>query len=684
MSYHEFPMNLTNTPENFQGGKIQHSLHEWRKLSSDIEVTNIVLGKCLKFDSLPNQVEVPKPYVLTKAERKMLDEALDNFLQKEVIELADNSHPSFYSNIFPVTKNDGTARVILNLKNLNEHVDQKHFKMDSIKNALQLMYPNCVFAKVDLKDAYFSCPIRKKDRKWFRFTWNGRSYQYKCLPQGLSSAPRLFTKLMKPVVSHLRKLGIFVVIYIDDLLFIASSKEELKKQIAYSLYLLDKLGLTINIPKSILEPTKIIEFVGFILNSNNMTIKLTDKKKRKISELGIELLAQESTSIRELARFIGNLVATEPCVYLAPLKFKYLEIIRNNALSKHNGNFDGFIKLDAKAREVINWWINNIHSQVKNILIPRPDCSIFTDASLIGWGAKMGNVTTGGHWALSEKNHINELELKAIHLGLRSLCSHLSNMHVRIYTDNTTAKACIEKMGSTHEHLLDLTTDIFEWASHRNIHLSAAYVKGSENVDADRESRVKNIDTEWMIKSHIFDRICNVLDAPNIDLFATRLNAQCKKYVSWKPDPYAFEVDAFSLPWINDAYYAFPPFSLIGPVLKKVREERATILLVAPLWPTASWFPGLLRQICEPPYLLPQGSLVLPQDPHQTHPLHNKLVLGVMKLSGDRSKIDHFRKTLPPLCWAHGDPVQENNIGHVSNDGCLFAYNEKLIHFLPL
>ena len=50
---------------------------------------------------------------------------------------------------------------------------------------------------IDLKDAYFTVLIAPKNRKYLRFFWQGKSYQFCCLPFGLSPAPRIFTKIMK-------------------------------------------------------------------------------------------------------------------------------------------------------------------------------------------------------------------------------------------------------------------------------------------------------------------------------------------------------------------------------------------------------------------------------------------------------------------------------------------------------
>ena len=87
--------------------------------------------------------------------------------------------------------------------------------------------------------------------------------------------------------------------------------------------------------------------------------------------------------------------------------------------------------MDEHSLDLICWWVNNITSQTKSIITLPPELKIRTDASLTGWGAKLGSMVTGGHWDFQELDHINCLELKALLLGLKSLCRDRRDTHVR-------------------------------------------------------------------------------------------------------------------------------------------------------------------------------------------------------------------------------------------------------------
>ena len=112
----------------------------------------------------------------------------------------------FISVIFVRPRYDGGIKVILNLKPFNkQYVDKIHFKMESLKSAINAMTLNCFLTSVDLKEAFCSMRIRDMDRKYFHFYWRGQKYQFISLIMGYSSSPRCFTKIFKAVYATLRR-----------------------------------------------------------------------------------------------------------------------------------------------------------------------------------------------------------------------------------------------------------------------------------------------------------------------------------------------------------------------------------------------------------------------------------------------------------------------------------------------
>jgi ribonuclease HI len=425
----------------------------------------------------------------------------------------------------------------------------------------------------------------------------------------------------------------------------------------------------------------VIEYLGFIIDSRSMTVTLTDRKKEKISTLGQELIHSVKVTIRQLSSFIGNIVAASPAVYGAPLWTKGLEIERNTALTDCCGNFDAQIYLSDQAKKDLMWWVQHIGQSSMDIRCFAPMHTVESDASAFGWGAVYNECQTNGHWDSVEASlHINELELKACLLALQSFCGELRNTSVLVKVDNTTAVACINRMGSIKPGLLKITKDIFQWALERNIHLMATHIPGSMNTIADAESRRGHMDTEWMLDRDVFQQVCVLYGTPEVDLFATRINTQLPRYVSYRPDPQALAVDAFSMSWRYEYMYIFAPFSLSSRILRKVEADQAQCLVILPLWPTRPWWTRALELLIDYPLLLPRQVLHLPQSPKEQHHL-TKLRLTAMKLSGDRSQAEAFLQKLSPFSPSPGETGQSRSTGRQSLSGHHFVVKDKWIPF---
>ena len=129
--------------------------------------------------------------------------------------------------------------------------------------------------KLDLKDAYFIIPVAEHHQKNLSFQWKERCFHFIF---GLSTAPWAFTKVTRPVVQFLRYGGVRMVIYLDDMLFLDQKEENLPETRNLVLDLLESLGFLINYNKSEPSPIQTISFLGFIIDSQEMMIKLPPDK----------------------------------------------------------------------------------------------------------------------------------------------------------------------------------------------------------------------------------------------------------------------------------------------------------------------------------------------------------------------------------------------------------------------
>ena len=531
--------------------------------------------------------------------------------EKGAIEFAKPVVNHFVGHVFLRRKKSGNYRPIFNLKPLNQFVPYEHFKMENMPMLMTMLQLEDWMATLDLKDAYSCILIHPEHRKFLRFWWDNTLFQYRTLPFGLASAPRVFTKLLRPVVAFLRQMGIRLLIYLDDVILLNQSQIGLEKDKLTVLKLLHGLGFVVNLQKSMLSPAQQVEYLGYLINSKNLTLSLPQRRlltMLTIRETCLHVLTSSSIRVRMLSQLIGMLTSTVLAVLPAPLHYRFLQMQKTKGLLANHQNYNALVTMTADCREELQWWLHHLQEwNGKTMVIPTPDLVITTDSSLKGWGATSNGVTTQGLWSLQEsREHINVLELKAAMFAVMAYAKDLSRVHILLRVDNRATMAQINKMGGARSHrLFTITKEFWEFCLSRGITIIAEHVPGVMNQIADKESRCFMDKSCWMLNKVIFHQIEMIWGNMEVDLFADRLTSQKKSYVSWKPDPGAIATDAFTLSWSSLNGYAFPPFCLISLCLAKVRRDKATLVLIAPVWPAQPWYPAILEMVVTTPILLP-------------------------------------------------------------------------------
>lgn len=667
----------------FRAGQLTSAVHSWCEITNDPTIIQFVKGVFLEFtqNCEPTQISA-RPSIFNSREQLIVHEEINKLLQKGVIKESHNEHGEFISPIFLRAKPDGSYRTILNLKTFNEFVEYHHFKMDTLESAIRIIKPDCYMASIDLKDAYYTVAIAEEHQKYLKFLFDGKLYQYTCLPNGLSSAPRIFTKLLKPAYAYLHNLGHLSLGYIDDSYLQGDTYGECMQNIKDTVMLFNKLGFHLHPLKSVVIPTKRLTFLGFNLDSGSMTVSPTEQKVLKTLKSCKKLKAKQNPLISEVAEVIGILVSNFPGTQFGQLYYRSLEYDKTNALICSKGNYNAHMKLSPRSMIELDWWISNMPVACKNIQPLKANIQLQTDASNKGWGAVYGDQQIGGRWNTNEAmDHINILELKAAFFALKSFCSQANKTHVQIQIDNTTAVSYINNMGGSKSPVLNtLAIELWEWCIHRNIWVSAVHIAGKLNVDADFKSRSFSDKHEWMLNRNVFTEILTEFPELNMDLFASRLTSQLTQYCSWQPDPGSAFVDAFSIDWSKFNFYAFPPFSLIPRCLQKIQQDKGKGILIVPVWPTQTWFPLVLQLLYSQPWICQPSPKLLQHTTHnRLHPLHQKLHLMVCPLSGTLSDNTTFLKRSSKSSWLHGGRAPRNNIQRTSINGWSFVVRGQLI-----
>ena len=179
--------------------------------------------------------------------------------------------------------------------------------------------------KLDLKNAYRSVAVHPAPQRFLPFISKNKSYQFQALLFGMNIAPCGFTRLLEPVAVFLRKRGIHLIIYLDDIFLIGSSNKETRLFTEMTMFLLESLGFIINKEKLVFQPTQTLIFLGFIICSVNMTLTLPPNRVTKLRSQCHQLLTKKKVTLHSVAQILSTLESFRLAIWRAPLHIPRLQ-----------------------------------------------------------------------------------------------------------------------------------------------------------------------------------------------------------------------------------------------------------------------------------------------------------------------------------------------------------------------
>ena len=336
LSYVQPVTSVKNVASNLPvGARLQNFWQTWLDLGAGPKIVQILReGYTLPFRTRPNLTRSPtvvSRYVNPHRNSYLL-EALHQLMDKNAVELVHNQTSlGFFNRLFLVPKPNNKWRPILDLSKLNLFLKVEKFKMETPETIRTSLQQGEWVTSVDFKDTYFHIPIQEQSRKYLRFHVQGRTYQFKALPIGLSTAPMEFTVLAKEVKLMAIHKGIRIHQYLDDWLVRARSQETCLHHTQILVKMCQDLGWLVNLEKSELEPKQVFDFVGYQFDLRSGRVRPTPDRWQSLQDKIQVLLLLSVCPVRQFMSLIGLLTATEKQVHLGRLHMRPLQWhLKNN------------------------------------------------------------------------------------------------------------------------------------------------------------------------------------------------------------------------------------------------------------------------------------------------------------------------------------------------------------------
>ena len=544
-----------------------------------------------------------------------------------------------------------------------------------------------------MKDAYLTLGLHPAHRKYCRFRdpATGQRLQWRTVSFGVAEAPRICTKLLRPLLAILKQIGIRCIIYIDDILLLHQDRVQLARSMAVTLSLLQQqAGLNVKTTKCAFHPSQRFQCLGYVWDTVQMKVYVPSSRLKETHRMARRLLRLVSAitdhdkppmlKTRVLACFVGRVVATFRGIRGARRHLLYLQHALGQAVRKTGWN--GMALISPDSIRTLEWWCSDEpwkRNGYRMTLEQRPiQVSVRSDAATesMGWGGTLQRdggipLRTRGNFTPTEQSlHINALELLGCWYTVRSLLPHAvpksdwSRTHVSCELDNTTAIKYARVAVSRSLRMSRIGAKFYDWEETTGLQLSYRHLRGIYNTEADSLSRHAWAELEWKLDPGLFLRLqgiwqCNITR----DLFASRHNAQTPIYYSWHHDFDATGVDSLSYGWNwQETTYAYPPIFLINRVLQKILTDGAyDLILILPVWPHQSWWPTLMGVLTEVPIILPHRRWIT-SDPSGQATWNHSWPLMACRVSGNQQYIRqmHYKfrhsssiRRFVRLLWKH-------------------------------
>lgn len=436
-------------------------------------------------------------YCKSARDLKWAQSEIQSYLSKGI--LFPSSHPNPLIHPYFVIRKRGKARLVIDFRSLNAAIlESPTVAYQDLRLLPTVMTRKCWMMSVDIKSAFHHIPLSPVMQPLCSIIHNGVILSFRVLTFGVNIAPKVWCSLLSNVLDKLKQSypKIRVLFYMDDILLVCPKRKLLYSHSIALLSILHQHGFLISWEKSVVLPCRSIRHLGFIINSETLTLSLPPDKLKDITSFLLTAATKPTLRFKSALSLLGKLISIR-LAFLPAQCYSWrlcTEIYASlppkaSRLSRRSFR----LCLSSEARADLLWIHHNLpHYPSRPILHPTPTHQVFTDSCLTGWGAwcPVTSQALFAKWP-PHTQHIQLLEMNAVLLAL----SHLDlppHARLHLYSDNQAVVAYLRKWGGTRSpELRDLTHRVWQVLASRNLSLvKVSYIPTDQNKVADLLSRL--------------------------------------------------------------------------------------------------------------------------------------------------------------------------------------------------
>ena len=474
-----------------------------------------------------------------------------------------------------------------------------------LQRALEITKKNDFQIKYDLKSAFHHIKIHQEQVDYLGAAFTSEEgeliyFIFLYLPFGLSTAVHAITKLFKPFNAYLHKKGVRHTIYIDDGRGLAETKEEAEQSRQFIYAALQKSGWILESQKSDKEgqASQIKEYLGFIIDTQQMTVRLSDDKQQALAQHLKDTLSygtHKRMPAKVLARCLGKMVSAEPALGPMPIMAARAGYAQLEEATSRKG-WDTTLNLNEDSLAALEFFSENFRQfdnspfRTENnsvsvlSIIGQP--SEFIKSSFISnytkfdneeiWASDASGFATCAYAVKGQEMYFRgkltdqEQKLSSGHRELLAVRHTLENfqraesttvLHIFWLTDSENLTRFLTK-GSCKKHIQRDIFRVMNICQRAGIRITPIHLLRDDPRIQVADQGSKQADTDnWGVDIATFQQF-DSRHQFTIDLFASNLNAKCKNFFSNFYCDQTSGVEAFVHNWDGEIAWVCPPPSL--------------------------------------------------------------------------------------------------------------------------